>query len=101
MALRHGGAFARARGSQKSWASGVYERNAQRVALKNSVGDVEAYYASLDMEIQFAPFDQIGRSRIVQFINKSNQFNLTTRRHTEPRLPHWSRILIVSRCRFD
>jgi FkbH-like protein len=60
-----------------------YERNAQRVALKNSVGDVEAYYASLDMEIHFAPFDQIGRSRIVQLINKSNQFNLTTRRYSE------------------
>ncbi len=60
-----------------------YERNAQRVALKNSVGDVEAYYASLGMEIHFAPFDDIGRSRIVQLINKSNQFNLTTRRYSE------------------
>lgn len=60
-----------------------YERNAQRVALKNSIGDVQAYYDSLDMEIHFGPFDQIGRSRIVQLINKSNQFNLTTRRYTE------------------
>ncbi len=60
-----------------------YERNAQRVALKNSVGDVEAYYASLGMKIHFAPFDEVGRSRIVQLINKSNQFNLTTRRYSE------------------
>jgi FkbH-like protein len=60
-----------------------YERNAKRVALKNSVGDVQAYYSSLGMEIHFAPFDQVGRSRIVQLINKSNQFNLTTRRYSE------------------
>jgi FkbH-like protein len=60
-----------------------YEKNAQRVALKKNVGDVEAYLASLGMEIHFAPFDEIGRSRIVQLINKSNQFNLTTRRYSE------------------
>ena len=28
-------------------------------------------------------FDAIGRTRIAQLINKSNQFNLTTRRYTE------------------
>jgi FkbH-like protein len=35
------------------------------------------------MEISFAPFDAKGRERIAQLINKSNQFNLTTRRYTE------------------
>jgi FkbH-like protein len=35
------------------------------------------------MHITFAPFDDVGRTRIVQLINKSNQFNLTTRRYTE------------------
>jgi len=60
-----------------------YASNAQRVALKQKAGGVDAYYASLDMEITFAPFDEPGRSRIVQLINKSNQFNLTTRRYTE------------------
>jgi FkbH-like protein len=34
------------------------------------------------MEILFQPFDETGRSRIEQLINKSNQFNLTTRRYT-------------------
>ena len=32
----------------------------------------------------FQPFDDAGRARIAQLINKSNQFNLTTRRYTEP-----------------
>ena len=35
------------------------------------------------MEITFQPFDRTGRARITQLINKSNQFNLTTRRYTE------------------
>jgi len=33
--------------------------------------------------IAFRPFDAIGRSRITQLINKSNQFNLTTKRYTD------------------
>ncbi len=42
-----------------------------------------AYLLSLKMEISLSPFDKIGRSRIVQLISKSNQFNLTTRRYTD------------------
>jgi FkbH-like protein len=53
------------------------------VALQGAVGDLDAYLASLKMEIGFRPFDATGRSRISQLINKSNQFNLTTRRYTE------------------
>jgi FkbH-like protein len=60
-----------------------YRDNARRAALHDRVGDVDAYLESLDMEIGFRPFDATGRSRIVQLINKSNQFNLTTRRYTE------------------
>ncbi len=36
------------------------------------------------MTISFQPFDAPGRTRIVQLINKSNQYNLTTRRYTDP-----------------
>ncbi len=60
-----------------------YRNNARRVALKEKVGDIDAYLASLSMRITFQPFNDIGRARIAQLINKSNQFNLTTRRYTE------------------
>ena len=60
-----------------------YEDNARRVTLQKQVGNIEEYLASLEMEIYFQPFDAVGRSRIAQLINKSNQFNLTTRRYTE------------------
>lgn len=60
-----------------------YQDNAQRVALQKQAGDLDAYLASLAMTITFQPFDAAGRARITQLINKSNQFNLTTRRYSE------------------
>jgi FkbH-like protein len=62
----------------------LYQDNAKRAELQKQVGGVEAYLASLKMTITFKPFDPTGRARIVQLINKSNQYNLTTRRYTEP-----------------
>ncbi len=64
--------------------AGFYQNNAKRANLKKQVGCVDAYLASLEMTITFHPFDAIGRARIVQLINKSNQYNLTTRRYTDP-----------------
>lgn len=61
-----------------------YQDNARRVALQKQSGDVDGYLASLNMRLTFQPFDDAGRARIAQLINKSNQFNLTTRRYTEP-----------------
>lgn len=60
-----------------------YEGNAQRANLQEQAGDMDAYLASLKMEITFSPFDHTGRTRIAQLINKSNQFNLTSRRYSE------------------
>jgi FkbH-like protein len=61
----------------------MYQDNARRLMLQQQAGDVGAYLRSLDMEIIFQPFDETGRARITQLINKSNQFNLTTRRYSE------------------
>jgi FkbH-like protein len=63
-----------------------YQDNAKRASLQRQAGGVDAYLASLDMTITFQPFEGKGRARIVQLINKSNQYNLTTRRYTEPEI---------------
>jgi FkbH-like protein len=60
-----------------------YQDNAKRVGLETAAGDIDSYLASLEMEITFQPFDETGRARITQLINKSNQYNLTTKRYTE------------------
>jgi FkbH-like protein len=62
----------------------AYRQNAQRVALKQTAGNMDDYLRSLAMTITFRPFDAAGRARIAQLINKSNQFNLTTQRYSEP-----------------
>jgi FkbH-like protein len=57
--------------------------DARRTEVMAKSRDLGDYLSSLDMVITFAPFDQLGRQRIAQLINKTNQFNLTTRRYTE------------------
>jgi FkbH-like protein len=59
-----------------------YQANAERISLQK-VGNLEEYLRSLHMVATISPFDAVGRVRIAQLINKSNQFNLTTRRYSE------------------
>lgn len=63
--------------------AGQYQANAARTAALGAVGNLDDFLESLQMEAEFAPFDQIGRARITQLINKTNQFNLTTIRYSE------------------
>lgn len=63
--------------------SSYYAENARRIAVKAAAGSLDDYLRSLDMTLRLAPFDELGRTRIAQLINKSNQFNLTTRRYSE------------------
>jgi FkbH-like protein len=60
-----------------------YQDNAKRAEILSQSSDIDGYLKSLDMEINFSSFNKIGRDRIVQLINKSNQFNLTTKRYNE------------------
>jgi FkbH-like protein len=60
-----------------------YQGNKARDALKTSATDLPAYLRGLEMRLIVREFDRIGLQRIVQLINKSNQFNLTTRRYTD------------------
>ena len=60
-----------------------YQANALRSAQLEPGSDLGSYLRSLQMQAEFAPFDAVGRARITQLINKTNQFNLTTRRRAE------------------
>jgi FkbH-like protein len=60
-----------------------YRANNARETLRASHTDVSGYLRSLNMELRWQAFDRVGLQRIVQLINKTNQFNLTTRRYTE------------------
>ncbi|HEY3638811.1 MAG TPA: HAD-IIIC family phosphatase [Rhizomicrobium sp.] len=60
-----------------------YGANALRAEVMAKARDLGDYLSSLEMVLTVSPFDRTGRQRIAQLINKSNQFNLTTRRYTE------------------
>lgn len=63
-----------------------YQAEATRKNLMASATDMNSYLASLEMVGTFTEFNPVDMPRVVQLINKSNQFNLTTKRRTEAEL---------------
>ena len=61
----------------------MYRENAARVKLQHSFADYRDYLLSLKMKAEIEPFQPIYLGRIAQLTNKSNQFNLTTKRYTQ------------------
>lgn len=60
----------------------MYKLNAARKAQQATFTDYAEYLKSLDMEATIDDFLPIYIARITQLANKSNQFNVTTRRYT-------------------
>nr|QOL00397.1 hypothetical protein [uncultured organism] len=63
-----------------------YRGAAARAQSMESGADIGQFLASLDMRMIAAPFTTVDLPRITQLTNKSNQFNLTTRRYTQERM---------------
>ena len=63
--------------------SEMYAANALRAAQQKSFGSYEDYLVSLEMQAVICDFKPVYIQRITQLTNKSNQFNLTTRRYSE------------------
>ena len=61
----------------------MYQSNFKRMASEKSFSDYNDYLRSLDMRAVIDDFDPVYLNRIVQLTNKSNQFNLTTKRYTQ------------------
>lgn len=61
----------------------MYKANLERQKQEEHFADYSEYLQSLDMNAEIKPFTPMYMSRIAQLTNKSNQFNLTTRRCTQ------------------
>lgn len=61
----------------------MYEENASRNKLLDSCKDYDEYLRSLEMRGTIGAFEPVYMARISQLTNKSNQFNLTTKRLTQ------------------
>ncbi len=64
----------------------MYKENAKRAELQSSFSDYHEYLLSLDMHGEIEGFKPVYYARITQLTNKSNQFNLTTKRYTQTQI---------------
>lgn len=67
-----------------------YAANAARDSLRDSATSMEEFLRSLDMTVTFGPFSPVDLPRIVQLINKTNQFNLTGRKSSDAEAASWA-----------
>jgi FkbH-like protein len=58
-----------------------YQMNAARAKAQESFSDISEYLESLEIEIKVEPINEFNIERIAQMTQKTNQFNLTTRRY--------------------
>lgn len=61
----------------------MYKENADRKSQQSKFKEYRDYLLSLEMRAEIKPFEMLYMARISQLTNKSNQFNLTTRRYTQ------------------
>ena len=61
----------------------MYKDNAKRSEMMATFSNYDDYLKSLKMKAEIKSFKPIYLERITQLINKSNQFNVTTKRYTE------------------
>lgn len=61
----------------------MYKKNIERIKQQQMYSNYEDYLISLKMTAKIESFKPLYVARIAQLTNKSNQFNLTTKRYTQ------------------
>ncbi|CBY82099.1 had-superfamily phosphatase subfamily iiic:fkbh-like domain [Helicobacter felis ATCC 49179] len=67
-----------------------YQANAQRQSAQQQFGSYAEFLQSLEMRALIAPFHPNAFERLTQLINKTNQFNCTTKRCTLAQVQEWA-----------
>lgn len=60
-----------------------YKANAKRASEQQKFADMDSFIKSLEIKMKIQSANKMNISRIAQMTQKTNQFNLTTRRYTE------------------
>ncbi len=61
----------------------MYKQNVERAKMQASFANYGEYLDSLEMQAVIEDFSPINLARVTQLTNKSNQFNVTTKRYTQ------------------
>jgi FkbH-like protein len=64
----------------------MYRQSAAREALRTAYGSLDDFLAQLDIRASAVTITTANIGRVTQLVNKTNQFNLTTRRYTESQI---------------
>jgi len=83
-ALRDAPVFERLSLSEEDAQRGeYYAAERERKELQQTSGSPEEFYRSLQQELEVAPVTPMTLARVAQLTQKTNQFNVTTRRYSE------------------
>ncbi len=90
-ALRQSPVFQRLSLSAEDHTRGqMYAQQRQRTELQHRTGSLEAFYHSLEMEAEIGLVTPQTLQRVAQLTQKTNQFNLTTRRYSEQQISEFA-----------
>lgn len=64
----------------------LYQQGRTREEYRQTVGSLEDFLRGLKLRVSIVPVSDSSMPRVVQLLAKTNQFNLTTRRHDEATL---------------
>ena len=67
----------------------MYAEENRRKGLQASLGSVDDFLRELDLKIEIAPVNSDSLARASQLTQKTNQFNLTTRRYSESEIENF------------
>ena len=83
-----------------------YAAEQRRATLERNTASREEFFRSLEQEAEIAPVQPLTLARVAQLTQKTNQFNLTTRRYTEQQIaelaarPDWHVLSLRVRDRY-
>lgn len=64
----------------------MYRRERERDVLRAEAGSLEEFLAGLRMQARVRAVSEANLARVTQLVNKTNQFNVTTRRYTDAQI---------------
>ncbi len=73
----------------------IYHHEKKRKQLHSKITDIITYYRTLEMVVEICPADEFAVPRIAQLTQKTNQFNLTTRRYNDADIQNYAKDSLI------
>lgn len=74
----------------------LYLGNAARKKAESNFTDITSYFKSLEIVVDIYPVDDFSLARVAQLSQRTNQFNVTTKRYSEDEIKE-----MIKSCKYD